>query len=185
MKTTPNNVFQVICACWVVAAIAALPILLTQPTMAHGYEHASLKIKHPWTRVTPPGAKVAGGFLKITNNGKESDKLLGGSFSLSKRVEVHEMSMNDGVMRMKQLEAGLEIAPGQTVELKPGSFHLMFMGLSASPKLEERVRGMLKFEKAGELEVEFAVAPIGASSHSDKQGSHDAGDEHGGHHMKH
>lgn len=182
MKSTLNVLVQAILVC---ASLVAIPLLGGMAAQAHGYEIGGLKIKHPWTRATPPGAKVAGGFVKITNTGKDADRLVGGSFSLSKRVEVHEMSMNDGVMRMKQLEAGLEIAPGQTVELKPGSFHLMFMGLSASPKLEERVKGTLKFEKAGELEVEFAVAPIGASSHSDKQGSHDAGDEHGGHHMKH
>ncbi|MCH9806108.1 MAG: copper chaperone PCu(A)C [Alphaproteobacteria bacterium] len=182
----PNNVFQAICACLVVAAIAALPTPLSPPAMAHGYEHAGLKIKHPWTRVTPPGAKVAGGFVTITNTGKQTDHLVGGNFALSKRMEIHEMSMNDGVMRMKQLDKGLEIQPGQTVELKPGSFHLMFMGLSASPVEGKPVKGTLKFEKAGEIDVEFAVAPLGAKSHSDEEGSATGGGhDHGDHHKHH
>lgn len=152
---------------------------------AHSYEQNGLKIKHPWTRVAPPGAKVAGGFVKITNNGNEADRLLGGTFALSERVEVHEMSMADGVMHMGEVKGGLEIGPGATVELKPGSYHLMMMDLSASPKQDERVKGTLKFEKAGEIEVEFAVAPLGAKSHSDKDGSPEAGDQHGGHEKHH
>ncbi len=188
IRQTISSLTKTATALLVCAALTTLPFTAAKTADAHGYEKSGLKIKHPWTRATPPGAKVAGGFLKITNTGKQADKLLGGSFSLSKRVEVHEMSMSDGVMRMKELPKGLEIQPGQTVELKPGSFHLMFMGLSASPKEGKPVKGTLKFEKAGEVEVEFAVAPIGAKSHSDEEGasaSSGAGHDHGDHHKHH
>lgn len=169
-------------------AAAAVPLVAANTAGAHGYEQGGLKIKHPWTRATPPGAKVAGGFVSVTNNGKQADRLTGGSFELSNSVEVHEMTMTDGVMRMHEVEGGIEIAPGATVELKPGGYHLMFMDLSGEPKEGTTVKGTLKFQNAGEVAVEFAVAPIGAKSHSDNQGGSAAGSGHegnGGHEMKH
>lgn len=178
------------------AALAVAPAIAAVTAQEHSYSRDQLKIDHPWTRVAPPGGKVAAGFMKITNTGKAADRLIGGSFALSQRVEVHQMSVVDGVMRMGELKDGLEIAPGATVELKPGGYHLMLMELSDAPKLDDRVKGTLMFEKAGEVEVEFAVAPLGATSHSDTKGSsssadhdhgggHQAGPHQGGHDTKH
>ncbi len=182
MLITHKNLLLNIAFC---ATLVVASIMTIVAADAHGYSREGLEIKHPWTRVAPPGAKVAVGFMKITNTGKEADRLIGGSFALSDRVEVHEMSVTDGVMRMGEVKGGLEVVPGATVVLEPGSYHLMLMGLSGSPKLDERVKGTLRFEKAGDIEVEFAVAPLGAKSHSDKNGSPDAKHEHGGHDMKH
>ena len=154
-----------------------------------GEKAAGIKIEKPWTRVTPPGAKVAAGFMTITNTGNEADRLVSGSVALAKTVEIHEMSMKDGIMRMNEVDAGLEIAPGATVVLKPGGYHLMFMGLTAEPQEGQPVKGKLKFEKAGEVAVEFAVAPLGAKSigGGDKMtGSHEKERmDHGNHHMNH
>ena len=72
------------------------------------------------------------------------------------------MKMDNGVMQMRPLAAGLEIKPGQTVELKPGSFHLMFMELKAPVEQGKRIKGTLTFEKAGTVAVEFAVQGVGA-----------------------
>jgi copper(I)-binding protein len=134
-----------------------------KPTSAT-YNIGALVIEAPWARATPGGAKVAGGYLKITNTGKESDRLVGGSLPIAAEVEVHEMAMANNVMKMRRLANGLEIKPGQTVELKPGGFHLMFMGLSSGLKAGQPVKGTLRFEKAGTLDVEYRVAPIGAQS---------------------
>ena len=132
----------------------------------------SLTIEAPWSRATPGGAKVAGGYLKITNTGRETDRLTGGSLPRAGRVEIHEMAVADGVMRMRPLPAGLEIKPGETVELKPGGLHLMFMDLTAGLKSGENVKGTLVFEKAGTVEVTFRVAPAGS------QGAGSGGDAH-------
>lgn len=157
------------------------PIVLAESTsheaghMSHGSDHSGmangLKVEKAWTRVTPPGAKVAGGFVTVTNTGDSEDLLIGGAFDLAGRVEVHEMAVTDGVMRMKQLEGGLKIAPGATVELKPGSYHLMFLDLKASPELGKPVNGVLKFEKAGDVAVSFAVAPLGSKTMDGNSGS--------------
>ena len=131
--------------------------------MAHDFKVGDLQIDHPWTRATPKGAPVAGGYLKITNKGTAPDKLIGGTFVNAGRFEVHEMKTENGVMKMRPVAGGLEIKPGQTVELKPGSFHLMFMDLKTPVEQGKRVKGTLVFEKAGTVDVEYAVEAIGSS----------------------
>ncbi|MCG7394881.1 DUF1775 domain-containing protein [Microvirga sp. ACRRW] len=120
-----------------------------------------LTIEQPWSRATPGGAKVGGGYLRITNNGKETDRLIGGSFPNASRVEVHEMKMENDIMRMKPVHGGLEIKPGASVELKPGGYHLMFMDLKAPLTEGQIVKGTLVFEKVGTVDVEYAVRGMG------------------------
>lgn len=135
---------------------------VAQSAPAAAIRAGDLIIEQPWSRATPAGAKVGGGYVRITNAGKEPDRLTGGSFPLAARVEVHEMSMVDNVMRMKPVEGGLEIKPGESVELKPGGYHLMFMDLKEPLKDSQAVKGTLVFERAGVVTVEFAVRGMGA-----------------------
>jgi len=134
-------------------------------TQAHEYAAGNIDIDHPWTRAVPAGAQTAAGYATITNTGQEPDRLIGGSAAGAEAVEVHEMSMQDGVMRMRQLEKGLEIAPGETVELKPGSYHLMMIGLNAAYEEGETVKGSMTFEKAGTVDIEFVVEGMGETMH--------------------
>jgi copper(I)-binding protein len=136
-------------------------LAVAPPAAAHDYKLGGLEIAHPWSRATPKGARVAGGYLTITNKGATPDRLVGGSLPVAGRFEIHEMRMNNGVMQMRALPQGLEIKPGQTVELKPGSFHLMFMDLKQPLEQGKPVKGTLSFEKAGTIEVEYTVEPIG------------------------
>ncbi len=124
----------------------------------------ALTIEQPWSRATPGGAKVGGGYLRITNNGTESDRLIGGSFPNASRVEVHEIKMENDIMRMKPVQGGLEIKPGATVELKPGGYHLMFMDLKAPLTEGQSVKGTLVFEKAGTVDVEYTVRGMGGAA---------------------
>lgn len=137
--------------------------LATFAAHAHGYKIGSLEIGHPWSRATPKGAAVAAGYLKITNTGSTADRLIGGTGAFSGRFEIHEMSMKGGVMQMRPVTGGIEIKPGETVELKPGSFHLMFLDLKQPLEKGQRVKGTLTFEKAGSVEVEYAVEAIGGT----------------------
>lgn len=141
------------------------------------FKAGDLVIETPWARATPGGAKVGGGYLKITNKGTAPDKLIGGSLLRAGSVEVHEMAMENNVMKMRRLE-GLEIKPGQTIELKPGGYHLMFMQLKEGLKAGETVKGTLVFEKAGSVAVEFRVAPIGAASPDAKMPGKSSGHAH-------
>ena len=143
---------------------ALLFAIIATSATAEDYKVGNLQISQPWSRATPKGAAVAGGYLKITNTGTTPDRLLGGSTDIAKGLEVHEMTMDGGVMKMRQLKDGLTIAPGATVELKPGSYHIMLVNLTRPLAKGERIKASLNFEKAGKADVEFAVEAIGASS---------------------
>ncbi len=132
------------------------------PAATKTYSVGALRIEAPWTRATPKGAQIGGGYLKITNTGKEADRLVGGSLPIAGRFEVHEMATVDGVMKMRHLPQGLEIKPGASVELKPGGYHVMFMQLKEPLVAGKPVKGTLVFEKTGTVEIEYSVAPIGA-----------------------
>ena len=149
-------------------ALFALPILglalgATAPVaLAQTYSVGPLKIEQPWTRATPAGAKVGGGYMTITNSGTEPDRLIGGTLPQAGRFEIHEMKMEGGMMQMREVKGGLEIKPGQKVELKPGGYHVMLMDLRAPFKQGERLKGQLRFEKAGTVDVEFRIESLGA-----------------------
>jgi copper(I)-binding protein len=128
------------------------------------YRAGDLLIEQPWSRATPGGAKVAGGYVRITNKGTTPDRLVGGSFAAAGRMEVHEMSVTDGIMRMKPVEGGVAIPPGATVELKPGGYHAMFLDLQHPLKQGDTVQGTLQFEKAGSVPVTYRVLGMGAQS---------------------
>jgi copper(I)-binding protein len=122
----------------------------------------SLSIAAPWLRATPGGAKVAGGYLRITNTGREPDRLMSAAIPQAGRGEVHATTNEGGVSKMLPVAGGLAIPPGGTVELKPGGHHLMFMDLASGLKEGETVHGTLVFEKAGRVEVAFPVGGIGS-----------------------
>jgi periplasmic copper chaperone A len=132
--------------------------------LAQTYSAGPIKIDQPWLRATPGGAKVGGGYLTITNTGTTPDRFLGVTLPQAGRVEVHEMKMEGGTMQMREAKGGLEIPPGQKVELKPGGYHIMFMDLRAPFKQGDTLKGQLRFEKAGTVDVDFKVESIGAGA---------------------
>ena len=147
-----------------VTAAAVLALSLTMPASAEDVTVGTLKISAPWARATPKGAGVGGGYMTITNTGTVPDRLIGGTTNISSRFEVHEMSMDNGVMKMRELAQGLEIKPGQKVELKPGGYHVMFMGLKEQLMQGQTVKATLQFEKAGKVDVSFAIEGVGAQT---------------------
>ena len=145
--------------------VIALLSLFILPSwaFAHSYNLGGLHIGHPWTRATPGGADVAGGFLSITNSGTTDDRLIAVSIDGVTRVDIHEMTMDNGMMVMRPLKDGLVVPAGATVELKPGSFHIMMMGLSQPFKEGETVKATLTFEKAGQIAIDFKVEAPGSN----------------------
>jgi copper(I)-binding protein len=141
------------------AAILSLSIL---PTQAHDNTVGQLKISAPWARATPKGASVGGGYLTITNTGNAPDRLTGGVSAIAREVQVHEMIMENDVMKMRPVTGGLEIKPGATVTLKPGGYHIMFVGLKRGLKQGEHFEVTLEFAKAGKIDIDFATEGIGA-----------------------
>lgn len=134
--------------------------------VAKDYRLGAIEITQPWSRATPPTAPSAAGFLTLANKGATPDRLVAIESPAANQVELHEMKMDGAVMRMRELGNGVELAPGQTVELKPGGFHAMFIGLKAPFVKDQTVRATLVFEKAGRIDVEFQVEALGAPQHS-------------------
>jgi copper(I)-binding protein len=130
---------------------------------AADYKAGAIEIDRPWSRATPKGAKVASGYMKIRNAGSTPDRLVGGTFASSGGVEIHEVTTERGVMKMRELKGGLELPPGATVEFRPNSNHLMFTGLRRPLGKGEHIKGTLVFEKAGTVDVEYAVEAVGAT----------------------
>lgn len=162
----------------------ALAVAFAVPALAHDYKIGDLVVDHPYARATPPGAPVGGGYMIVKNTGQSADRLVGANADFAGRVEVHEMKMSEGIMKMRRIEGGLEIPPGGEVVLKPGGYHLMFMKLTEQLAEGEKRKVTLEFEKAGRIEVEFSVEAI--SSSGKKEMKHDGHGEmkHEGHDMK-
>ncbi|MBT9370175.1 copper chaperone PCu(A)C [Rhizobium sp. CSW-27] len=125
----------------------------------------SLSIAHGYLKAMLPGQPVGGGYITITNSGKEADRLVSAETPRSAMVELHEMAMNGDVMVMRPLEKGIEIPAGETVELKPGGLHLMFMKVRQPFKQGETVPVTFTFEKAGKVETLLPVAAAGPGGH--------------------
>jgi copper(I)-binding protein len=152
----------------------ALAATLALPATAHEFKVGDLHIDHPVARATTPLARATGGFLTITNMGNTPDRLIGVASDFAARSEVHLTANDNGVMRMREVD-GIEIAPGATVELKPGSYHVMFMGIDGPLSAGETRDATLVFERAGEIDVTFNVETLSGGH------AHGAKDAHNGH----
>jgi copper(I)-binding protein len=141
---------------------AALSLALTA-AFAADFKAGSLSVSNPWSNATPKGASVAVGYMNITNSGTAPDRLISGSSDISAKLEIHTMTMDNGVMKMRPVEGGIEIKPGATVEFKSGSYHLMFVDLKRPLAANDHIKAALVFEKAGAVNVEFDVLPLGAT----------------------
>jgi hypothetical protein len=149
--------------------LAAFAICIPAAAFASDYKAGPIEINNPWSRATPKGASTAIGYMAITNSGSTPDRLVGASVDAAGRVEFHSMVLDDGVSKMRDLPA-IEIKPGGTVELKPGSTHAMFVDLKHPLQKGQHVTGSLTFEHAGSVPIEYTVESIGA-----RQPEHDMG----------
>jgi periplasmic copper chaperone A len=149
-------VFAALTSQLVLAPLAAVP------ARGADYDVGSIHIAAPWARATPKGASAGAGYMTITNKGTAPDRVSCVSDDASAQCQIHSMTMEDGVMKMRPVEGGLEIKPGETVTLQPGGYHVMFVGLTHALEQGKSVDVKLKFEKAGTVDVQYAIAAIGA-----------------------
>jgi copper(I)-binding protein len=133
--------------------------------LAHDYQVRSLQISNPFARATPPGAKVAGAFMTIKNQGPDADRLVSASSPVAGLVEIHEMAMDGGMMTMRAIK-GIDVKPGTTIELKPGGYHVMLEDLKQPLKQGDRIPLVLTFERSGTVEVMVHVEAMGAAAHT-------------------
>ncbi|WP_234685856.1 copper chaperone PCu(A)C [Bradyrhizobium monzae] len=142
-----------------VVLAVALTFIGAVPTRA---DPAGIVVGQAWSRATPKGANVAGGYLTIENRGAAPDRLLSATSPAAAKVEIHQMTMQDGIMTMRQLDEGLVIPPDATVTLAPGGEHIMFVGLAAPFEEGQRIPVSLIFQRFGKIETVFDVGSVGA-----------------------
>jgi copper(I)-binding protein len=166
-----------------IAALAA-PLILAQfvapPAQAADYDVGSIHIAQPWARATPKGASSGAGYMTITNNGTAADRVSCVSSDASAQCQIHSVSMEGGVMKMRPVEGGLEIKPGETITLTPGSFHMMLVDLKHPLEAGQMLKATLKFDNAGTVDVEYPIAAIGAPAPGAAAGGMMMGDHGGG-----
>jgi copper(I)-binding protein len=142
---------------WVAFALA----LMSAPAVAHNHEKGDIQVRHPWSRATPPGAKVAVAYMEIRNVGSQPDRLLSATTAVAQRVEMHVTQRDGEVMKMRQVKA-FEIPARERTTLRPGGSHLMLVDLAQPLRKGERFTMLLRFERAGELEIELEVQEQGS-----------------------
>ena len=130
---------------------------------ADDFQLKMLRVSNAFARATPPGAKVTGAFMSIVNQGKDADRLVAASSPVAGIVEIHEMAMEGGVMKMRAVK-GIDLKPGATVELRPGGYHVMLEELKQPLKQGDQIPVLLTFEKAGAMEIKVKVEAMGAAA---------------------
>jgi periplasmic copper chaperone A len=142
-------------------ALSLTPMLAVH-SHAAGYKVGSIQITQPWARATPKGASSGAAYMTLTNTGTASVRLDCVSSDAAAKCQIHEMSMTGGVMRMRPVEGGLQIKPGETITLKPGGFHVMLVDLKSPLQTGKLVEATLKVDTGDTVKVDFPIAAIGA-----------------------
>ncbi len=150
--------------------LGATALCLSTCLLAQEARQGTISISRPWSRATAPRATVGAGFLTIRNSGDSADKLVSATSPRALRVEIHTMSLEGGVMRMRPLVDGVEVPAKGTATLAPGGNHIMLIGLKGPLKEGERIPTTLRFARAGTVRVQLMVRGAGAS-----QSEHDHG----------
>ncbi|MFB9970814.1 copper chaperone PCu(A)C [Pseudoroseomonas cervicalis] len=151
-------------------SLLALPPLARRAS-AHSYKAGDVEIGHPWSRAAPPRGTGAG-FMTLRNTGSQPDRLVAARAAIARTVEIHTHLHEGGVMRMRPVEGGIVLPPGQEVALAPGGYHLMLIGLSEALVQGQRVPVTLVFERGGEIQVELAVEAAGYRPRNAPAGGH-------------
>jgi periplasmic copper chaperone A len=147
-------------------AFAAILIAIAAPAFAQGTTTAPIAVEQPWARATPAGAMTGAVYMTLDNKSASADRLTGASSDVADKLQIHEMTVVNGVMQMRQLADGLPIPAGGSVVLKPGSYHVMLIGLKQPLTPRETFPLTLTFAKAGNISVTVAVQAIGAMQDS-------------------
>jgi periplasmic copper chaperone A len=145
---------------YAILAVAFLLIAIGAAT-AHEYTGKGMTVTHPWARATPGGVTTGGAYLEMRAAKGHADRLIGGRTEVAGAVELHTHIMEGGIAKMRRVDA-IPIKAGTSMVLKPSGYHLMLTDLKAPLKQGDLVKLILVFEKAGEIEVEATVEPIGA-----------------------
>jgi len=142
--------------------LIVVPFAFAVPAFAQGGGASPIAVEGPWARATPAGARTGAVYMTLANKTSASDRLTAASSDVAAEVQIHEMSVVNGIMKMRQLTDGLAIPAGGSVTLKPGGYHVMLIGLKKPLAAGETFPLTLTFEKAGNISVTVRVKAMGA-----------------------
>ena len=168
------------------AMLALALIVGFNPPSAQDYSVGDITVQQPWARASAGHAQAGAAFMTVANAGDTDDRLVAAEAGIAELVELHTHIMDDGVMRMRRVEGGIDVPAGGTVALQPGGLHVMLIGLNQTLREGERFPVTLTFEEAGTVTVDVAVMPIGAmqggmpSGMPGTMGSEPSAQSHGG-----
>ena len=138
-------------------------ISISEGASAGEFSVGTIQISKVWSRATPKGARVGAGYLTIHNLGSKPDRLISVQSQIAERVEMHSMSITNGIMRMRPISNGIALRPDESVALRPGADHLMFIGLRGGIAEGDRFAAVLVFENAGRVRIVFQAGAIGSA----------------------
>jgi copper(I)-binding protein len=137
-------------------------LLISSVAFAHDYQAGNVHIDHPYARATAPGQPSGAVYMTLENKGKEADKLVSVASPAAKTAEIHTMSMDGNVMRMREV-GSIELKPAEKIVMQPGhGYHIMMIGLKAPLKVGDKLPMTLTFEKGGKVDVSFWVEDVNA-----------------------
>jgi len=154
-------------------AFAALVLGFVTPALAQATGNTSITVEQPWARATPGGAKTGAVYMTLDNKSGTADRLTGASSDVADKLQIHEMKVENGVMKMREIAGGLSIPASGSVVLKPGSYHVMLIGLKKPLTVGEKFPLTLTFEKAGNISVTVPVQAMGATQDKGGMGKMD------------
>ncbi|MGH6670497.1 MAG: copper chaperone PCu(A)C [Xanthobacteraceae bacterium] len=144
-------------------AMMAILAAVAPAAFAQGGGTSTIAVEQPWARATPTGATTGAVYMTLANKTKDADRLTAASSDVASKVQIHKMSVVNGIMKMRQLVNGLAIPAGGSVTLKPGGYHVMLVGLKKQLIAGQTLPLTLIFAKAGKISITVPIKGIGAS----------------------
>ena len=140
--------------------LIAILLTLSLSSSAHKFETKYALIDHPWLRVVGEKSSIAAGYFELTNKGDKSIIFIGAKAEFAKKIELHEIKMENGISKMRPIMNGIKVGAGDTLELKPMGHHLMFFGLKKRLEKGQMIEVKLLFKNAEALDVQFKIDSV-------------------------
>jgi copper(I)-binding protein len=141
-----------------------LSLGISTPAIGADFTAGNIVIGHPYARATVPGQPSGGAYFSIENKGKETDTLKSISSSIAKSTELHAMTMDGNIMKMREV-GSVDIKPSEKIVMQPGGgYHIMLIGLNKPLKNGDHFPMTLTFAKGGKIVINVDVEAMNASS---------------------
>lgn len=147
---------------FIIAHLTIFLILTSLTASAESLNASDLEVLDPWARASAGRTETAAAFLTVRNSSDRADRLVAAQTDIAQTSELHTHLHEDGIMRMRQVDS-IDLPAKETIELAPGGDHVMLFQLETPLQQGQSFPLSLTFEKAGTIQVEVKVMPIGTA----------------------